>query len=229
MILNLVDCDQPTNEELWLIGEIWRLGRGTNLMIPRGGVAPSGNSIQIQVKSNSGKVRVKNGREVEELTLEEFVVKLENNDFNENVMSDTPDPQDLDHTDEINVSTTNDPITPVHYILSNPNAKSSDRSNPIMREKALKALKQLTTTIPKSVEILIHELPRDIIGKLLYEPGALVQSRKMGEEQRDQVQRMSQFLLGGGNKKSGNATVSHKLMVLFNHKDNQIDLYYINK
>ena len=228
MILNLVNCDQPTNEELWLIGEIWRLGRGANLMIPRGGVAPTGNSIQIQVKSNSGKVRVKTGRDVAELTLEEFVIKLENNEFNENVISDSPDTQDLDHPDDTSLLATNDPITPVHYILSNPNAKS-DRSNPIMREKALKALKQLTTTIPKSVEILIHELPRDIIGKLLYEPGSMVQSKKMGEEQRDQVQRMSQFLLGGGNKKSGNVAASSKLMVLFNHKDNQIDLYYINK
>ena len=242
MILILGNSDHPSTEELWLIGEIWRVGRGANLTIistrsPSGNATPP-NSLQIQVKSNSGKVRVKSGREVEEVSLEEFPAKLENNEFNydQSLTSVMCDSQDATggfnpETDHVH---TEDPgfteaSTPVHYILSNP--KSERPTNPILREKAMKALKQVTTATTKSAEILIHELPREIIAKMVYEPAALTnnQTVKMNEEQRDQVQRMNQFISGGRKPVGGsNAVVgTGRVMVLYNHKDNQTDLLYM--
>lgn len=221
--LNLANGEVPSNEELWLIGEIWRIGRGSNFTIVTKSASNTNiplNSLQIQVKSNSGRVRVKNGREVEEFSLEEFPVKLEATELNFDrdqisVISDSQ--EDPDH-DESTVSESN---VPVHYVLTN---QKSERTNPILREKAMKALKLVTSATTKSIEIIIHELPHEIMGKLLYDPAALNKNLKMNEEQREQVKRINQFVsvvkktisLSGG-----------KVMVLYNHRDNQTDLLYI--
>ena len=166
--------------------------------------------------------------------MEDFPLKLENNEFtNEQALiSDSPDPGNQDYPDHVYIDESSTPVnnespTPIHYILPNP---KSDRSNPILREKALKALKQVTVSTHKSVEILIHELPRDIIGKLIYDPSSINKTTRMNEEQRDQVQKMNQFISGSNIKKTaGISSNSTKLIVLFNHKDNQIDLFYSNK
>lgn len=210
MILTLANGEVPSNEELWIIGEIWRIGRGTNFTVlsTNNGTNVPVNFLQIQVKSNSGKVRLKIGREVEEFSLEEFLLKLEANELNSNeqinILSDAQEFPEIDHEDF------NESNVPIHYVLSNP------RTNPILREKAMKAMKQVTTATTKSIEIIIHELPRDMIGKLVYDPATL-KNTKMGEEQREQLQRINQFIT----KKS------KVMMVLYNHKDNQTDLYYI--
>lgn len=238
MILTLANGECPSNEELWLIGEIWRVGRGSNLTIitakNAGNSNTPANHLQIQVKSNSGRVRVKLGREVEEFSLEEFPLKLEANELNwnwnyeqVNMLSDSQD-LDQDHEDTTTLASEASNSIPVHYVLTN---QKSERANPILREKAMKAVKQVTTAVAsaKSLEILIHELPRELVGKLLYDPAALTttttttaKSVKMGEEQREQVQRMNQFI---GKKQPG--SLLPKVMVLYNHKDNQTDLLYI--
>lgn len=235
MLLTLANGECPSNEELWLIGEIWRVGRGSNLTIitakNAGNSNTPANHLQIQVKSNSGRVRVKLGREVEEFSLEEFPAKLEANELNwnwnwncdqVNMVSDSQD-LDQDHEDTTALASEASNSIPVHYVLTN---QKSERANPILREKAMKAVKQVATAVAKSLEVLIHELPRELVGKLLYDPAALTATRttavKMGEEQREQVQRMNQFI---GKKQPG--SLLPKVMVLYNHKDNQTDLLYI--
>ena len=237
MVLSLLE--EPSAEEMWLIGEIWRLGRGAQLTVQSkhgslNAISIGSNCMQIQVKSNSGKVRVKIGRDVEEVPLEDFPSKLENNEFNifdqaglGSLMSDSQDPGNLEtDADDPGTVSFNESNIPVHYILSTP---KSERSNPILREKAIKALKQFTATATKSPEVLIHELPRDMITKIIYDPLAL-KSLKMSEEQRDQMNRMCQFInsSGVGKKPANGATSSTgKVTVLFNHKDNQTDIIYM--
>lgn len=216
LILNLLG-DEPNNEELWLIGEIWRVGRSSNFTVnpkntttsTRTVQVPSSQTVLLQMKAIGRTIRIKSKSSVEEVNLEEISVKLEEicNFENDPIQSDLEQ-----GTGAVSVDfDANESITEgIHYVLQGKSEK-----NPLLREKAIKAVKSVN---PSKSEIVIHELPRDILRKFLYDPSKpLSNNGKSNEEYREQLTKLSQLLQ---NKLAG------KTVILFNHKDQQIDMYY---
>ena len=214
IILNLIG-ESANSDELWLIGELWRLGRGGNLNISGSGGDKAGNSsIQLQVKATGKRVlRVKwrTGREVEEISIEEIGQKLKMIEELEDLVSESDTLVTV--SSDFNLGESNCELCDVHFVLS---ASKAER-NPILREKAVKALKLVN---PSKAEIVIHELPRDLLKRFLYDNSPRNSSSinaKVSEEFRDQLMKMGQLLQG---------KLAGKTIVFVNHKDNQIDLIF---
>lgn len=210
IVLNLIG-EAANASELWLIGELWRLGRGGNLTVNRD---ISGNlsqtwTIQMQLKATGKVLRMKwrTGKEVEEIPIEEVGAKLKQIEETEfDLMSDS----DVIGTAEPFTNPSN-PVSDennVHFVL----AGAKGERNPILREKAAKAVKLVN---PSRAEIVIHELPRDILKRLLHDNNARV--GKVSEEFRDQLMKMGQLLQG---------KLAGKMVIFVNHKDNQIDTFF---
>lgn len=229
IFLNLTG-ETANSDELWLIGELWRLGRGGNLIIGNSGGGGGGggggdktttnSSIQLQVKvTGKGVLRMKwrAGREAEEISIEEIGQKLkfieESEDFNtDNEMTSVTVTGVMNEYSD-SIDGTNCGGGDVHFVLSS-GASKAER-NPILRDKALKALKLVN---PSKIEIVIHELPRDLLKRLLYDnnPRNTI-SLKVSEDFRDQLTKLGQLLQG---------KLAGKTVLFVNHKDNQIDMIF---
>lgn len=211
ILLNLIG-ETANSDELWLIGELWRLGRGGNLIIGGGdksitgsssGLNPSTSTIQIQMKATGKRVLRVKWRTVEEISIEEIGQKLKMIEESEELVNNNETEQII--INECNDSSTSD----VHFVLS---ASKAER-NPILREKAGKALKLAN---PSKTEIVIHELPRDILKRFLSDHPRN-STLKVSEEFRDQLTKMGQLLQG---------KLAGKTVLFFNHKDNQIEMIF---
>lgn len=207
LILNLL-ADEPNGEELWLIGEIWRLGRCNFSVNTRNSMripTQSAGTIILQMKATGRVVRLKSKSSVEEINLDEIYVKLDELLSTDSGDQSDLDPgqsfADLDHADTTVVD------NGIHYLLQAKSEKSS-----LLREKALRAVKSLN---PGKSEIIIHELPRDILRKFLYDPKTLNLNRN--EDYRESLIKLGQWM---------QTKLAGKPLILFNHRDQQIDMYY---
>ena len=262
VLLNL-SGDEANLEELKLIDELWNLGKivvvsnkiknnrnntNTNKFGDQIGIGSNGFSLQLQIKSSGGivKIKSKNFKEIEEVSINEIGNRLksifeefseincENNNNNIDEFDEYYESsQDYligsnnnnNNNNSSNNNNNNNIVESfnVHYLLSHKSEK-----NPILKEKALKAVRSLN---PSKGEIIIHELPRDLLRKLLdklngngiLNPQSSLlnnnnnQTRNNNEEAfREQIGRLNQVLGKLGNK----------MVVFFNHKDNQIDLIF---
>lgn len=240
------DAASFTPEEVWLIGELWRLGTWRPVQILKPGRVNelSAGCIQVQVKSSGRAVRIKwkQQREVEEVALDMVCARLRailHESANEGAGTDEsglderdgpvsslvsgPSGDTCDIGDSLvpNPPITSSPFEPnFHYILSAP---KSER-NPIIREKALKIVKPLLSAAKP--EIVIHELPLDLLRRVIdhcvgSNPTNQQRMKLSGvtdsEEFRDQIGRLLQLL---------QARLQNKLVLLFNHKDAHIEIFF---
>lgn len=214
ILLNLIG-ETANSDELWIIGELWRLGRGGNLIIGGGdksitglssSLSPSTSIIQIQMKATGKRVLRVKWRTVEEISIEEIGQKLKMIEESEDSVINS---HNSNETEQIILNECNDSSTDVHFVLS---ASKAER-NPILREKAGKALKLAN---PSKTEIVIHELPRDILKRFLSDQPRNT-TLKVSEDFRDQLTKMGQLLQG---------KLAGKTVLFFNHKDNQIEMIF---
>ena len=108
----------------------------------------------------------------------------------------------------------------VHYLLANPKMEKSA----LLREKALKAFKQAN---PAKSEIVVHDLPREILKRFLHFEAAEISSNsvkkpqiKMSEEDRDQLGRLNNLM---------QSRLNGKMILFVNHKDGQMEAFYARK
>ena len=208
IVLNLAG-EAANSDELWLIGEIWRLGRAANFIVNKAekSIEKFSNSIQLQLKATGKVLRVKwrTGREVEEISMEEIGTKLRSIEESDDFLSEN-DTHNLNTATDYTTETVAD-FVDVHFVLATAKAER----NPILREKAVKALKLVN---PNKPEIVIHELPRDLFKRLIHDN---TRNFKVSEEFRDQLMKMGQLLQG---------KLAGKMVIFINHKDNQIDIIF---
>lgn len=210
-VINL-GSEEPNGDELILIGEMWRLGRAGQLTINRAGVNINNNtSVQLQMKSSNNRiVRIKRGRDVEEVSIEDFASKLRSIDDSNTVLSGDSGDETVSNVLNEDEALTGD----VHYLLVN----SKMEKNPILREKALRAVKQVVNLV--KCDIVIHELPKEVLKRTLHpsaDSGNVNVNNKRLEEWRELVGRLSNLLLG---------KLAGKMILFVNHKDSHIEAYF---
>ena len=204
LILNLLS-DVANCDEMWLIGELWRTGR-TNLTVNRKNLNQnkSSSSLILQMKATGRIVRIKRKNSVEEVSLDQISTKLDE-EFCEYDYTATSDIESA-----LNPEMESELYEGVHYLMQQ---TKSERNQPLLREKALRSLKLSNLT---KCEIVIHDIPHDILKKFFYDPGNIPRV-KSNEEYRDQLNKLAQLM---------QSKLVGKTLFLFNHKDQQIDLYY---
>lgn len=227
-VINLAG-EEPNSDELLLIGEMWRLGRAGQLTINRasGSVNNANNtSIQIQMKpSNNRIVRIKRGREVEEVSIEEIGLKLRSveENCNSNLLINESSDENVNSTpnlseDAIGLTDNNFHFqADIHYLLMN----GKMEKNPILREKALRSVKEIVNF--GRAEIVIHEIPKEVLKRSLHGAGVgssgltTKYNSKIDEDLRDLVGRLGNLL---------HRKLQGKLILFVNHKDNHIEAFY---